>query len=345
MLANTLTYLKCPCCEGDLACPAGDQNRVSCTACRKSYPVLAGVLLLVPDVGGYLLEHVKGIARQVDDAQIPKEHRAAFIKAKRRIPTEHIEEDLEAERVNALYVMNHYLRARDVRSPSPAVDEVIKKYWDAGPFAKIKERVVARGGKHSLIELGCGVGGLFAALHGNLKSYLGLDSSFASIALARHLALGAPYRGKILIPDDLLQGTVSREVKIPAPAAGVASADFIVCDLAHPPVKPGLWDMSAALNVIDMLDEPKDLPALQHDLLKRDGVAIQSCPYVWHQHIAAQLREALPKKIKDSAEAVEWLYRERGFKIESIDAHVPWVFFKHIRQIELYSVHLFFASK
>ena len=340
-----LSFLKCPNCEGELAAGPGSGIEVSCTACRKSYPVLAGVLILVPDVGGYLLEHVKGIARQVDDAQIPKQYRAAFVKAKRQIATEHIEEDLEAERVNALYVMNHYLRASEVKSPSPAIESMIKNYWDHGPFAKIKERVAARGGSHSLIELGCGVGGLYAALRGNLKFYLGLDSSFASIALARHFSLGAPYRGKILVPDDLLHGSVSREIKVSAPTKNSVKAEFVVCDLAHPPVKAGLWEMSAALNVIDMLDDPASLPALQHELLKNDGLAIQSCPYVWHQHVAAHLRKALPKKIKDSADAVEWLYQECGFKIDQVDAHVPWVFFKHIRQIELYSVHLFFASK
>ncbi|MGK5084322.1 class I SAM-dependent methyltransferase [Bdellovibrionota bacterium FG-1] len=353
MLIETLSYLKCPNCAAELAC-ATDQVEVllgivSCNGCKARFPVLAGVLILVRDVRGYLLEHVKGISRQVNDDEIPKEHRTAYVKAKRQIAVEHIEEDLEAERVTALYVMNHYLRASEVCSPSPALDGVIQTYWDHGPFAKIKERLArdGRSGSHrSLIELGCGVGGLCAALRDHLETYLGLDSSFASIALARHLVLGAPLRGRLLVPDDLLHGPVSRQIKVPpSKSPSVAIADFIVCELDHPPVKTGVWDLCAALNVMDMLPEPRALPALQYELLSRGGTAIQSCPYIWHQVVAGGLRKVLPKEVKDSASAVEWLYRQRGFNMDSVDLHVPWVFFKHVRQIELYSVHLFFASK
>ena len=240
--------------------------------------------------------------------------------------------------------MTHFLRASDVSSPDPVLNEIIKKHWDHGPFAKIKEWLT-QSEKKSLIELGCGVGGLYAALRNNLTSYLGLDSSFASIVLARHLALGYPLDKQNLVPHDLLQGPVSREIKIPTPKQPPQNADFIVCDLANPPVKEGLWQMSAALNVIDMLPEPRDLPKLQHALLAPGGIAIQSCPYIWHPEVAANLRQALPKNIQDSANAVEYLYNEAGFKIDKTETHVPWIFFKNIRQLELYSVHLFFATR
>lgn len=359
-----LPFLECPACEGSLACETGDgpdvfSGTVRCTVCHKRYPILAGVLILVSDVRGYLLEHVKGIARELDVEQIPKEYRAAFEKAKRRIQAEHIEEDLEAERINALYVMNHYLRAAEVFSPSPAIQELIGKYWDEGPIVRIRRRIEteSNGEKYSLIELGCGVGGLFAALKGNLKSYLGLDSSFSSIALARRLALGdsrpaavrenkAARRTKLCVPDDLLLGSISREVGIFSPppfTAGVA--DFVVCELDQPPVKNGIWDMCAALNVIDMLADPAALPKMQRDLLRAGGIAIQSSPYIWHETVAAHLRETLPKGVKDSAAAVEWLYRQNGYEINHIESFVPWLFFKNTRQIELYAVHLFFASK
>lgn len=309
--------------------------------------MLAGVLVLVPDVRGYLLEHVKGIARLVEDHEIPKVHRAAFAKARKQIAVEHIEEDLEAERVTSLYVMNHYLSSQEVSSPSPEIDELIKKYWDKGPFFRIREQLKKLSARpSSLVELGCGVGGLYVALRDQLETYLGLDSSFASIALARHFALGAPMRGKTLLPGDLLAGPVSREAEIKSAGGNSGrNADFIVCELDHPPVKAGQWQLTAALNVIDMLAEPQALPRLQYELLANGGRAIQSCPYIWHQQVSAELRELLPKTIIDSAKAVEWLYESTGFKIDSSEPHVPWLFFKHFRQLEIYSVHLFFASK
>lgn len=353
MRTETIALLTCPRCKSGLKAEAEKKEliagAVGCTSCRATYPVLGGVLILVEDVQSYLVEHVKGISRYVPDKEIPKGLRADYLEAKAAIEAEHIEEDLEAERVTSLYLMNHFLKAGDVKSSDPVLSELIAKYWDQGPFAKIGKLLEAASGtpRASLVELGCGVGGLYSALEGRLDSYLGLDSSFASIALARHFVLGTPLPNfRFLVPDDLLQGAVSREIKRRSAAAVKnPSVDFIVCDVSAPPVKRGQFQISAALNVIDMLPEPQALPRLQYDLVSDDGVAIQSCPYVWHPEVASELRRILPQQLRDSAEAVEYLYKEAGFKIDSSARHVPWLFFKHIRQLEIYSVHLFCASK
>jgi SAM-dependent methyltransferase len=341
---NIGSLLKCPDCGSDLR----HTKSVTCNSCKKEYPVLAGVLILVSDIQSYLFEHVKGISRYVDEKEIPPKYRRAFLEAKNEIGTEHIEEDLEAERVTSLYLMNHYLRSNQVSSPDHLLNELIHKHWDHGPFEKIKTHLVDNTlkSKPSLIELGCGVGGLYSALQQNIGSYLGLDSSFASVALARHFILGAPLRQKkFLVPHDLLQGSVSREVKIPIPKTPPSNVDFIVCDLSDPPVKSGQWQMSAALNVIDMLPDPSALPKLQYKLLQPQGIAIQSCPYIWHPAVSAALRKSLPKSIQDSTKAVEYLYEKNGFKIEHREMHVPWLFFKNIRQLEIYSVHLLWSKR
>jgi SAM-dependent methyltransferase/uncharacterized protein YbaR (Trm112 family) len=366
MLTSTPELLKCPGSRGKCGAPlalkathesptaSGEVREVSagslfCRKCGGKYPILAGVAIVVPDVGGYLVEHVKGIARRVPESEIPPEYRAAFAQARREIRSEHIEEDLEAERVNALYVMTHYLRAGADAwwtgangDASPAIEKLIRDHWNQGPFAALSELVTSAG---SLVELGCGSGGFYAALRDRLTAYLGVDSSFEAIALARHFALGARLRGKLLFPSDLLDGPVSRALEIPVPAAINGRADFVVGDVEHPPLLPGRWDFTAALNLIDMLHEPARLPELQKSLLRPGGTALQSAPYIWHGEIARKLRARLPKEQpRDSAAAVEWLYRERGFKIGASRRHVPWLFFKHARQIELYSVHLFAAT-
>jgi len=305
---------------------------------------------------------VKGISQAVPDSDIPREFLSDFLEAKAEIQIEHIEEDLEAERVIALYLMNHFLRVKssaESKGPienwwkprtghgSPLIDSLIQEHWDHGPFAQIEqwtEKLAQSRPLEKVIELGCGVGGLASVIKNQFKSYLGVDSSFGSIALGRHLTLGASFRGKIRIPNDLLQGPVSLLPKI-KPASGFdGRIDFVVGDLENLPVQKKAWDLSVALNAIDMLHEPSLLPALQHELLKKDGVAIQSCPYIWHESVAKQLRKEIPKDIKDSASAVEWLYQREGFKIHEKVDHLPWLFFKHVRQLEIYSVHLFWAQ-
>jgi SAM-dependent methyltransferase len=312
------------------------------------------VAVIVPDVRSYLLEHVKGIAQAVPEKDFPPEHARALREARAAIQAGHIEDDLEAERVIALYLMTHYLKAQGGQSwwrprtgeASPLVSSLVREYWDHGPFSRIERLCaeLARKAKAELaiVELGCGTGGLARRVRG---TYLGVDSSFAAVALARHLILGAPYRPRIRIPEDLLQGPVSRELRLETGKAGDGRVDFVVGGLEDAPVARGQWDVSVALNTIDMLEEPAVLPEVQFELLKKGGTAVQSCPYVWHEAVARKLRGRLPKGVRDSAGAAEWLYERAGFEIGHREAHVPWLFFKHVRQLEIYSVHLFAARK
>ncbi|HUP57887.1 MAG TPA: hypothetical protein VM598_10575, partial [Bdellovibrionota bacterium] len=277
-----------------------------------------------------------------------------YLEAKAAIQVEHIEEDLEAERVISLYLMNHYLRVGkgqpewwkpDHGQASPLIDELVRKHWDQGPFAVISGWLSRTAAKSSVIELGCGVGGLYSAIQDRCSSYLGVDGSFASIALARHVALGAKYAAKLRIPRDLLQGPVSADPRITPVRGADGRADFIVGELENLPVEKGEWGMSIALNAIDMLPDPASLPRLQLALVHKGGIAIQSCPYIWHAEVSAELRKILPKTVKDSAAAVEWIYEKEGFKLLERTDHVPWLFYKHARQLEVYSVHMILAEK
>lgn len=367
MLKSTLTHLRCPhlkdrktICRGELSLRSdaekGEEVRsgkLVCGKCKSQFPIISGIALLVPDVHGYLIDHVKGISRIVPDSEIPTEFKEDYLAAKSEMVSEHIEEDLEAARVNALYVIAHYLHAGSVdrwwfpkEGPgSGAIDSIIKQYWDHGPFQQLEKWISQTNKKQTCVELGCGVGGLYPVLQKNLQSYLGVDSSFASIALARHLALGMSYNGSIAIPEDLLRGQTSRELKLPAPQSPIGTADFIVGDLINLPLAMNTWDIAVALNTMDMLEVPGDLPEIQKDVLRQGGTAMQSCPYIWRDDVARSLRKVLPKEARDSARAAEWLYEKAGYKIlEKID-HVPWLFFKHVRQLEIYSVHMFAAQK
>ncbi len=372
MLSTTIPALRCPSCQGSLSTHSKTQARtevqacfeitsgsLECRECHEQYPILGGVAILVQDVRGFLLGHVKGIAQAVPDSEIPKPFLRDYRRAKAQIQPEHIEEDLEAERVVSLYLMNHYLTANsEAESPSwwrpdsgahsPLIDSLIRSYWDEGPLAKISGWVETLSRDRPIdrtIEVGCGVGGLARMLQGRVRSYLGVDSSFASVRLARRLNLGIPDPNGIRIPADLLQGPVSRPIQVPIASGFDGSIDFVVGEIESVPVSRCEFDLSLALNAIDMLPEPEILSRLQNELLKPGGWAIQSCPYIWHPGVAQDLRDKVPESIKDSAAAAEWLYAQAGFTIEEKIDHLPWLFFKHLRQLEIYSVHLFRARK
>jgi SAM-dependent methyltransferase len=249
--------------------------------------------------------------------------------------------------------MNHYLRVKDApkawwksspASESPLLSELIEKHWDHGPFEVVASWVPE---ESSVIELGCGVGGLYSRLRERRCPYLGVDSSFFSVFLARHLQLGTGGPETLQHPTDLLLGGLSEELVFPKRKSSESDAvDFIVGEMDDLPLKPGKFQVSISLNAIDMLDTPERLPEAQAALVGKGGVVIQSGPYVWHEKVARRLRSTSPKKASgSSAEMVEWLYERTGLQVTGRDLHVPWLFFKHLRQLEIYSVHCFRAEK
>jgi SAM-dependent methyltransferase/uncharacterized protein YbaR (Trm112 family) len=368
MLLSTIPMLRCPShtggkklCTGELSLIEEKSRKGSdvlygtllCGKCQSIYPILAGVVVLVNDVESYLQFHVKGVSALVKDEEIPLPCRESYLQAKAEIQTGYTEEDLESQRINALYFMNHYLRATKAGKPwwrprsgafSKEIDRLIRTFWDNGPFAKIAEWTEA-GRDKKVIELGCGVGGLARVLAPRVQSYLGVDSAFASIALARHVYLGAPYALPLQIPQDLYEGPLTGKVVSPKLRLKGMSIDFVVGEMEGLPVAKGIFDLCVALNTIDMIADPAQLPRLQFGLLKKEGMAIQSCPYIWHRKVAERLRKSLPKNIRSSSAAVEYLYENAGLRIFRKIDHLPWLFLKHFRQLELYSVHLFAAKK
>lgn len=330
---------------------------LQCVSCKERFPILEGVAIVVPDVRGYVLHHAKGISKSVPEERIPKAYRREYracLEELRTLEEEHIEEDLESERVNALYLMNHYMPASEmmtVAAGSPLLKEWIERYWDQGPMELVAGWIPE---KASVLELGCGVGGLCRRLNHRLPGispvYLGMDSSFHSVLIARHLNFGGPFAGRLAHPADLLFGNSSRGFpegisrKMRA-GDGANTADFVVAEIDASPAKKESFDVSVSLNAIDMLEDPETLVYAQSHSVKPGGDVIQSGPYIWHERISKKLRCRLPKGIADSASAVEWLYSKNGLEITNRELHVPWLFFKHLRQIELYSVHAFIARK
>jgi ubiquinone/menaquinone biosynthesis C-methylase UbiE/uncharacterized protein YbaR (Trm112 family) len=362
MLITTLPRIRCPNCLdgkfGELLLQniktkkANDVHygNLLCKECESTYPILAGIALLVNDVEQYLRSHAKGISSFVLDAEIPEVYRESYLQAKSELIDS--DEDLESERVNALYSMNHYVRvAKTKKNPwwrpqesfSPEIDRLVKNFWDKGPFSKIAEWT-ATAKKQNVIELACGVGGLARALGKTVDSYLGVDTSFTSIALARHINLGAPYALSLQTPQDLYNGPLTGKIATPKALRG-DKVDFVVGEIENLPIAMGTFDLAVALNTIDVIEDPSELPRIQYKLLKKNGIAIQSSPYLWQKEVAEQLRSELPKKIKTSSAAVEYLYEKAGFQIFKKIEHIPWLFLEHYRKIGVYSVHLFAARK
>lgn len=367
MNRSTLEILVCPKrkCGGSLKNLGSDfeSGELQCVRCRQQYPILLGIPILFEDPIQYLLEHAKGISRWVEPQQIPprarKEFKRALAQQLADQRQEHIEEDLESERVTSLYWMNHYLRVNQVKSlvDAPALKKWISEYWDFGPLDWTVNRLAKLPKLESVVELGCGLGGLFARLGHNKNKlrYVGVDSSFASLAWAKHMHSEVSIdRKQFKVPRDLLLGPLTQNM---SPDASLISksqpqqADWIAASIETVPLRPGSFQAAVMLNAIDMLEAPQEVPESLGGLIEPKGWVVHGAPYVWHERIVKKIRKQkhyLAEKkltVSDSAELIESWFEQEGFRLLESEQHLPWLFLKHARQIEMYSTHLVMAQK
>lgn len=364
MLKTTLAQLCCPRCknpdlqleiEQERKLPEGPLTDVvsgalTCRACRTYYPILQGVAFLLKDVTTYLQNHCKGISQKVGLQEIPEEYQEDYGQAlseyqeQVRLYPQDFDEDLESARVNALYLMNHYLRAQDWNTPQAFAHDLVAAHWDQGPIDVVAGWL---GGAKQIVELGSGVGGLagrVVPIGSSDVSYLGVDSSFLSTWYARQWNILQPPGAvaELRIPDDLLAGAQSRLLRFTPRRAALGRCDFVLADMEGLPLRESsrerFYDAVVALNAIDMLEEPADLALQAARLLRPGGMLVQSAPYIWAERVAKKLRKTMGTEVV-SAQAARQLLESQGFSVVKEQEGIPWIFYKHARQIELYWVH------
>jgi hypothetical protein len=369
MFETTINLLSCSANGGRCRCPLDieEQDKISyfvgrqleidygyllCSGCETSYPILSGVALLVPDVCGYLKEHARAIAKYVTRDQLPARFRDCFPEEENS--ENNSEWDLESDRVSSWYIANHYLDSRRLllelqkndAMPSPFLTNLIREFWDVGPFSLLERYLSANNPSDgAFIDLGCNVGGSIKIARQYNETCLGIDLSFTAIKFARQINLNVRPDSRLCIPGDRLSGVTSLEISTPQQSNEGGFADFIVGNLQSLPVKEGIWRTVASMSIIDMLKRPEMLPVVQNRLLEDSGSVVHMCPYVWSEETAHYLRGLLPTGFTDSARAVENLYQSAGFEIHEAEYDIPWLFFKHKRQIEFYALHAFCAIK
>lgn len=368
MLEPTLQILRCPAqkgaCNGNLELEVDDwtlqellgvkeiqSGRLSCAQCETFFPIISGVAIVVPDVDQYIREHIAAITRYVNPEQLALKDagiRHLFENINHSAPSEW---DLESERVTSWYFANHYLSSeqllnslkREGITPGAGVTTLIEQFWDMGLSSLVRTYLDAR--VDSILDLGCSVGGALWFSRTRAKQCLGIDLSFSAIKLARQINLHLKPDVPLVVPGDRLNNPPFVTALSPENLVDSGMVDFVVGDVNNLPVQKDMWEVIISANLIDMLSDPQRLPFIQWDLLTGTGQVVHACPYVWTDDGAAAIRNSVPKDTADSATAVEWIYKEAGFQIAKCEYDLPWLFFKHKRQVELYALHAFRALK
>lgn len=282
---------------------AGDA--LVCTNCARAYPIVAGVPIVVPDVGAFM--RTESLA--VLERDVPLEVAELLI----------AQGADDAPYARLLDHVSVYMDAHwGDRSTPPA------------PLActAMLEKVAALPRVEATVELGCSTGRITAALAAVSGSVLGLDLQFATLRRAARLVSG----------ESVAFGR--REIGryySAAVAAGLAcrNVSWVCADAQDPPLVPGMYDRVVALNLLDSVRSPETLLNVLEKLCAPGGEVIVTSPYAWqsgfvndHERLGAHHPEA---HVRD------W-FTSRGY-IPLDEADLPWSLRRDARSSVTYQIH------
>lgn len=239
-------------------------------------------------------------------------------------------------------------------APYPRMLEHLSIYMDAhwgdraepadgyasGPLvAKLRDRA-----SHPValaVELGCSAGRMLAELARGADHVVGVDLQHGVLRRAHRLLAGEPvaYARRVAGRHYMTAVAHARDRAVPA------ERRTLVCgDALDPPLIPGVYQRVVALNLLDVVRQPRQLLAVIDALCARGGEVILSSPYAWqssHVDEDARLGGADPaaalRDLLDHGLSVRYTIED--------EAELAWGLRRDARSAATYCIHYLRARK
>jgi SAM-dependent methyltransferase len=232
--------------------------------CRRRYPVVAGVPILVADA----VTHTARFGVALVEGELVPELQALLAEpgpddAPYAQTVEHL----------SIYLDTHWGDRATPRPNGPTAP-----FGMAALARKLEER--ARTRVERAVELGCGVGRGVYELARGAELAVGIDLAPAPLRRAQKLFSGdaLPYARR-MAGRHYATATIA--------ASPVANAAVVCGDALDPPLAPASFQRVVALNLLDALPSPPRLLSVLDGLCAPGGELIVATPYAWQSAIVA----------------------------------------------------------
>ena len=310
---------RCPLCRGALSVDfEGDdliEGIITCTGCRREYPVVDGIPILVGPIRAWLAANPLQLLSREDLTPALESLIGDVLGPGSQYDTlrQHV----------GMYADDHY--------------------GGGGAAARLLDRALDSSAADApLLDVGCATGGTTFRLaeHGLT---LGVDLNFAMLRLAASVL----WDGKARYARRRV-GVVYDRVELDVDVATAESVDFWCCDASALPFRDGTFATVSSLNLVDCTPAPHQTLAETARVLRSGGRALISTPYDWSP-AATPLEQWLGGHSQRGGErgASEPSLRASlgdAFTIERED-NVPWRVRLHDRSAVEYDVHLAVARR
>jgi SAM-dependent methyltransferase/uncharacterized protein YbaR (Trm112 family) len=246
--------------EGLVRCPHA--------ACRREYPVIDGVPLLIADLRGHVAGGLLPLLARDDLSELTESLLGDCAGPGSELDT--------LRRELSTYGEDHYgdLEAEPCSESDSGAGSAVRLL-----AALLEAAGPALGGLPAgpALDVGCAVGRTTFELAARLgRPALGVDLNFSMLRLAQ----GVLGRGVARYPRRRV-GVVYDRREVAADLPGRGGADFWAADAAELPFEDGRFALVAGLNVIDCVTAPRDVLSELARVLAPGGLALIATPYDW----------------------------------------------------------------
>ncbi|KAE9624748.1 methyltransferase domain-containing protein [Parasedimentitalea maritima] len=335
-----------------LGCEDVISGLLCCEACGQSYPIIAGIAVILPDWSDYILARCRHISA-LPAAALPVEAVQLLTDPNARHRRIAQVDNWEATDVLNGYLLSHFLfhaldGPGDLDSifSSKRIAAQVRQDWPQTPLFLLKSWLTGDLLSGGVLELGCSVGGTVPLLAELLSGpYLGLDMSIRSVAMARRLILGTADAARGLLPEQFaLSAKDGLDNATRSRLRGLA-VDFVVADALRPPVAKHDWDVVSAMNMVDFSPDPVSFVQMQADLLRLGGRCFTTAPLSPHSPAYKALSDWSSGSASSPADVLTGAYRQAGLALSQWQVDLPWIVPRGPRYVEYFSVDAFLLER
>jgi SAM-dependent methyltransferase/uncharacterized protein YbaR (Trm112 family) len=307
--------------------------------CRREFPILDGIPLIVANLRQYVSDNVLAICGRQDLSELAESllgdccgPGSTFDQLRQQL---------------SFYAWDHYADL----DPRETADDL-----QPGSMLRCLQtgrQLAAPIPPGPILDVGCSVGrGSLALGEGADDLVLGIDLNFARLRLASEVMR----TGRVSYPRRRV-GLVYDRREFPARFANADKVDFWACDAAALPFPAGTFSLAVNMNVLDCVSTPVDLLRSVGSALRDGGKLVLTCPYDWSP-AATPLESWLGghSQRSPSAGASEAVLRALltpgaqpaslgNLELVAEQDNLPWHVRLHARSTMCYRVHLIVAQR
>lgn len=296
--------------------------------CRREYPVIDGIPILIANIREYLEQQLPSILRRRD---LPHVIESLLSDAS-------VGSTDEAHRqVLSSYAYDHYGDlAPELAESDPSPAAILRVL-----LSNLSLGAPPRG---LVLDLGCGPGrSSFALAEAGADLVLGVDLSFSLASLGASLLLRNALR------FDLRRSGLSYDrVEIQAALPGAEKVDFWIANALALPFMSQQLDGLCAMNLLDCLPAPHDFLALSAELLRDEASLWLSTPFDWSPQVTPPehwIGGHSQRGQGDNGAALLQHYFSRAPWQNLVTSHCPWTVRLHDRSAMSYDCFTLYANR